>query len=96
MKILIKKISTEKFEVSVSSSQTTKHFVTIEDETYFKLTKRLLGREELIEHSFKFLLEREPSSSILSEFELSKISNFFPEFDKFIEKLISDKNFRKN
>jgi len=96
MKILIKKISIEKFEVSVLSEKSTKHLVTIKDRTYVKLTKELLGREELIEHSFKFLLEREPSSSILSEFELSKISNYFPEFDKFIEKLISDKNLSKN
>ena len=93
MKILIKKISIEKFEVSVFSEQSTKHLVTIKDKTYVKLTKKLLGREELIEHSFKFLLEREPNSSILSEFELSTISIYFPEFDNFIEKLISDRNF---
>ena len=34
--------------------------------------------EELIRASFKFLLEREPATSILREFSLDIISQYFP------------------
>jgi hypothetical protein len=38
--------------------------------------------EELIRRSFVFLLEREPKESILESFELSKISDYFPEYEQ--------------
>ena len=36
--------------------------------------------ERLVRASFEFLLEREPASSILAEFELSDIARYFPEY----------------
>ncbi len=36
--------------------------------------------EELLEESFRFLLEREPKESILSRFEISVIERYFPEY----------------
>lgn len=38
------------------------------------------GAEELLAESFRFLLEREPQSAILSRFELSTIERYFPEY----------------
>ena len=38
--------------------------------------------EELVRRSFEFLLEREPPSAILTEFELSVIPRYFPEYDR--------------
>ena len=38
------------------------------------------GAEELVEASFRFLLEREPKEAILSSFELSTIEGYFPEY----------------
>lgn len=35
---------------------------------------------ELVRESFRFLLEREPPSAILSEFELGVIGRYFPEY----------------
>lgn len=35
---------------------------------------------ELVEASFRFLLDREPKESILSRFELGVISRYFPEY----------------
>lgn len=35
---------------------------------------------ELLEESFRFLLEREPRSAILSRFDLSTITSYFPEY----------------
>lgn len=36
--------------------------------------------EELLEESFRFLLEREPRSAILSSFDLPTITSYFPEY----------------
>jgi hypothetical protein len=36
--------------------------------------------ERLVRESFRFLLEREPASSILPRFSLSDISRYFPEY----------------
>ena len=35
---------------------------------------------ELVRESFRFLLEREPPSSILSRFDLPVIARYFPEY----------------
>ena len=35
----------------------------------------------LVERSFDFLLEREPPSAILRQFELSVIERYFPEYE---------------
>jgi hypothetical protein len=36
--------------------------------------------EAVIEESFRFLLEREPKESILTQFELPVIGRYFPEY----------------
>lgn len=36
--------------------------------------------EELIEASFRFLLDREPKESILGRFDLSVITRYFPDY----------------
>ena len=36
--------------------------------------------EQLVRESIEFLLEREPSTSILPEFSLEEIGRFFPEY----------------
>jgi len=36
--------------------------------------------EELIEASFRFLLDREPKESVLGQFDLSVISRYFPDY----------------
>lgn len=40
--------------------------------------------DELVEASFRFLLEREPKEAILSRFELSTIEGYFPEYPEVI------------
>jgi hypothetical protein len=37
--------------------------------------------EQLVQDSFDFLLQREPKESILTEFDLSMIKRYFPDFD---------------
>lgn len=45
--------------------------------------------EELLEESFRFLLEREPRTAIMSSFELPTISRFFPEYPDEIRRRMS-------
>ena len=81
MSISIRNIDDETFEVTVSSSATTTHAVTITDEIHQKLTGGRISKEELLDFSFKFLLDREPNTSIMDTFELTVISRYFPEYE---------------
>ena len=44
--------------------------------------------EELLEGSFRFLLEREPKESILGRFELPLIEQYFPDYPALIAGMI--------
>ena len=85
MTILIKELSDKEFQVTVNAKKTTSHNVTLTDDTHQNLTKGKVSKKELIEFSFKFLLERELNTSILSSFELSVISGYFPEYIKTVK-----------
>ena len=68
------------FEVVVIEGNTkTYHSVTMSRSFYTFLNTKSSARE-VIEKSFEFLLERESKESILSEFDLSVISRYFPEY----------------
>ena len=81
MSIKIKNIDDETFEVTVSSSSTTTHIVTVTDKTHQKLTDGKINKEDLLDISFRFLLDREPNTSIMASFELTVISRYFPEYE---------------
>ena len=80
MEILIKKNDKNTFAVSIESSVNSNHLVTLNDDIYFEMTEGIKSKEELIFFSFKFLLERENNTSILSNFNLETIQNYFPEY----------------
>jgi len=85
MTILIKELSDEEFQVTVNAKNPTSHNINLTDVVYQNLTNGKVSKKELIEFSFKFLLEREPNTSILSSFELSVISGYFPEYIKTVK-----------
>jgi len=85
MRILIKELSNDKFQVTVNAKKPTSHNVTLTDDSHQNLTNGKENKKELIEFSFKFLLEREPNTSILSSFELSVISGYFSEYRKTVK-----------
>ena len=80
MTILIKELSDEEFQVTVNAKNLTSHNVILTNDTHQNLTNGKVSKKELIEFSFKFLLEREPNTSILSSFEFNVISVYFPEY----------------
>ncbi len=73
------------FEVSIVSKNNSVHRVFLSEKYYQELTQGQIEPHDLIERSFSFLLEREPNTAILSEFNLRKISEFFPEFEQEIK-----------
>ena len=68
------------FEVQVTEGATiTIHQVSVPRE----MTEELGGdidQEELVRASFDYLLEREPATSILREFSLDVIPQYFPDY----------------
>lgn len=63
------------YEVTVDDGSTsTSHVVTVD------ITRDGVDDEDLVEASFRFLLDREPKESILSRFDLSVISRYFPDY----------------
>ena len=89
MSVSIKIVSNNEYEVTVKSKTVTTHLVTLSDEVHKNLTNENVTKEELLDYSFKFLLDREPNTLILSSFELMVISRYFSDFEKSIEKWCS-------
>ena len=85
MEILIKKNDNNTFAVSIESSINSNHIVTLNDDIHHKMTKGFKSKKELILFSFEFLLERENNTSILSNFNLEIIQNYFPEYKNEIQ-----------
>jgi hypothetical protein len=85
-----------RYEVEVtesdgSDSETT-HEVTMDKDYYMDLTEN--GRiipEGFVKKSFEFLLERESKDSILRQFNISQINDFFSEYEKEIKKAINSR-----
>lgn len=86
--ITLKPLSSTTFFVTVSGTKTTTHTVTVAPEYAEKLTGSNHTTAELVRKSFEFLLEREPNTSILSEFDLPVIGRYFPEYEKQIREML--------
>ncbi|XOU94234.1 MAG: hypothetical protein ACNFW9_05310 [Candidatus Kerfeldbacteria bacterium] len=64
----------------------TEHLVTIPLTTYSRLTGEQYPVEQLVIKSFEFLLNKESKESILSEFTLDIIGDYFPSWEQEIVK----------
>jgi len=60
----------------------THHQVIMSAETCERLTGGRYTPEQCLEAAFRFLLDREPKESILSRFDVTVISRYFPEFER--------------
>ena len=89
MEILIKKNDNNRFTVFIESSVNSNHIVTLNDDIHFEMTEGIKSKEELILFSFKFLLERDNNTSILSNFNLETIQNYSPEYKNEIQNWIN-------
>ena len=80
MKLFINEISDDLFKVRIIQESETTHLVTLRDNYFYELTKNQITKKKLIELSFNFLLKKEKNTSIISEFELQIISQYFPDY----------------
>jgi len=83
--IIVNKINQSQYKVEVNQNSHTIHEVTLNNDTFIKISKNLVTPEKLIYLSFVFLLERESNQSILSKFNLEIIQTYFPEYLKEIK-----------
>jgi hypothetical protein len=67
--------------VDVSDASGKSHHVVRVSAKDLERWSRGRSAEELVADSFAFLLEREPKESILTEFDLSVIQRYFPDYD---------------
>tara|TARA_A100001015_G_C14432428_1_gene497229 strand:- start:251 stop:529 length:279 start_codon:yes stop_codon:yes gene_type:complete len=74
--------SEEFYQVKVSGKTETMHSVSLTDLDYERFTGGRKPKDQLVLFSFEFLLKREENTSILREFAICKISEYFPEFEK--------------
>jgi hypothetical protein len=76
--IQVRRAAPEEYEVSVDAAGArTLHHVRVSQAEHARYGSGATP-ERLVEESFRFLLEREPATSILSRFELSIIERYFP------------------
>ncbi len=80
MSISIKKLNDDVFEVTVADSITTVHEVTVTDQNLTDLTGNTVTKTQLLEFSVKFLLDKEPNTSILSSFDINVISEHLSDY----------------
>jgi hypothetical protein len=72
----------DRFSVEVYGTDgvPSEHEVVVADDDWGRFGGGYRTREELLEASFRFLLEREPKDSILRSFPLGAIERYFPEY----------------
>ncbi|MCH9771209.1 hypothetical protein N9Z16_01300 [Methylophilaceae bacterium] len=86
--ITIESINQNSFKVTVNKESTTEHLVLLNDNFYQSITNGKITKKDLIIKSFEFLLLRESNQSILKEFNLEVINQYFPEYNNEIKKII--------
>jgi hypothetical protein len=89
--IKVHHLSGDEYEVKVGGTTQTTHRVTLRDADRQRLGGKDVTAEQLIEESFRFLMERESNTSILSSFELPLVGKYFPQYEREIrERLRQD------
>ncbi|MCP6726688.1 MAG: hypothetical protein KJI69_01435 [Patescibacteria group bacterium] len=68
-------------EVGTNSDDTTGFLVRVDKEHWKNLTGGKYPPELLVGKSFRFLLKREPCSSIQRDFNIKEITQFFPGYE---------------
>jgi hypothetical protein len=71
---------------SDGSGSKTVHNVTVDRDYYEMMSNQIVLPEEFVKRSINFLLKKEDKDSILKEFNIRQISNYFPEYEDEIRK----------
>ena len=87
--IEVRHLSGDQYEVRVTDETPTTHHVTLKEADRIRLGGTDVPGDALIAESFRFLLEREPNTSILRTFDLPVIGTYFPEYERDIRKRVA-------
>jgi hypothetical protein len=68
-------------EIDVERSSSTRHLVTVKAADLERLEPGAVDPHLLVDRSFRFLLAREPATSILRSFDLMEIGRYFPDYE---------------
>ena len=80
MSVSIGKLSDDVLKTTVAKTSTTTHTITVTDQSLNNLTNNNVTKTQLLEFFFKFRLEREPNTSILSLFDINVICKYFSNY----------------
>jgi hypothetical protein len=75
---------------SDGSGSQTRHKVSMDKEYYEKISTGIIGPEDFVKKSLEFLSKREDKDSILKEFDVKQIRDYFPEYETEIKKTIRE------
>jgi hypothetical protein len=75
---------------SDGSGSQSRHKVSMDKEYYEKISNGIIGPEDFVKKSFEFLSMREDKDSILKEFNIKQIGEYFPEYETEIKKTIRE------
>jgi hypothetical protein len=78
-----------RFAVTISEGSSTSHHQVSARAADMQRLAGARSPEQLIEASFRFLLDRETKESILGRFDLTVISRYFPEFEASLPRYLS-------
>ncbi len=88
--IAVEALSNSDWLVTVKAGTTTKHRVRVMPDDVRLFGGENVSAEQLLQASFRFLLDRESNTSILSSFDLPVIGCYFPEYEKEIDRYLAD------
>jgi len=80
--IAVEPLSKNEWLVTVKAGTTTQHRVRVTPDDLRRLGGEPASAQRFLEASFRFLLDRESNTSILSSFDLLVIGRYFPEFER--------------
>lgn len=78
-RIDVRPLTDDTFEVNIDEGTVSTHLVTATDK-HVELLCGDCDPARLVEASIRFLLDREPKESIMSQFDLDVIAGYFPEY----------------
>jgi len=88
--IVITPLEPGRFRAEVSEGHlTTSHRIIVPEGLARELGVDDIDAERLVQETMRFLLEREPATSILPEFSLDDVPRFFPEFREELRRRLS-------
>ncbi len=87
--ISVSMIGADTYLVAVEGEVETEHRVHMSQAYYRELCDARITHEWVLMQAFKFLLQREPNTSILPEFDLPQISDYFPEFEEHMKRALA-------